>query len=432
MQNLPVTAIQSVAPPQTQAPADNAPQATESFSNVLARQRASAAEGKQADSKQSQPGSKQEVASTAAPGDAPPAADSNAGQDSAQTGGLPVIGTTQADLLAALLPGTTPAEKVSASEKPSTQTDTQVAASTLPGDMLAMLLPAQIASKAVAQGAGKVAAESVQETAAGPGGKVRPLQINAGKADKPGLAQPKSGPVLPGEVQVRPQGADRGVDKGAAVVEAAGAGKEKAFAAALEASVKGAKKASALDADLAKTNPQTDTAPALGSLVSNGTTSAASGSNATAQATQAAINTPVTDAAWGNEFNQKITWMATQQQQTAELHLNPPNLGPLDVLLNVNGDQATALFTSPHAAVRDAVEQALPRLRDMMADNGIMLGNATVSDQSPRDQQAGQSSRQGSGDTAAGQADPAFGAGALPASSSIPVRRHLGMVDTFV
>jgi len=143
---------------------------------------------------------------------------------------------------------------------------------------------------------------------------------------------------------------------------------------------------------------------------------------------QATVNTPVTHDAWGDEFNQKITWLATQHEQTAELHLNPPHLGPLDVVLNISGDQATALFTSPHAAVREAVEQALPKLREMLADNGIMLGNAMVNDQSPKEQQAGQADKQRSGNASL----PGRTGDAIPAGSTVwPARRHEGMVDTF-
>jgi flagellar hook-length control protein FliK len=115
------------------------------------------------------------------------------------------------------------------------------------------------------------------------------------------------------------------------------------------------------------------------------------------QPVQMTINTPVNQRKWSDEFSQKITWLASSnnQNQTAELHLNPPKLGPLDVVIKVSGDQATAQFTSSHAAVREAVEQAMPRLREMLADSGITLGNATVSDQAPRDQgQSEHSARQ--------------------------------------
>lgn len=101
---------------------------------------------------------------------------------------------------------------------------------------------------------------------------------------------------------------------------------------------------------------------------------------------QVTLNTPFAHSAWGNEFNKKITWLATQREQSAELHLNPPQLGALEVAIKINGDQAAAVFTSPHAAVREAIENSLPKLRELLADNGITLGNVTVGDQSAREQ----------------------------------------------
>lgn len=86
-------------------------------------------------------------------------------------------------------------------------------------------------------------------------------------------------------------------------------------------------------------------------------------------------------SAWGNDFNQQITWLATQKHQIAELHLHPAELGPVEIILHISNDQSTqvsAQFTSPHLAVREAIESALPRLREMMAENGITLGNTTV------------------------------------------------------
>ncbi len=148
---------------------------------------------------------------------------------------------------------------------------------------------------------------------------------------------------------------------------------------------------------------------------------------------QAAINTSVTHDSWGDEFSQKITWLSTQHIQSAELHLNPPQLGPLDVVINVSGDQATALFTSPHAAVRDAVEQALPRLREMLAENGIMLGNTMVSDQSPKEQQAWLANQQQNGrNNLPGKTSDIAAIDGIPVGGAIlPVRRQQGMVDTF-
>ena len=144
------------------------------------------------------------------------------------------------------------------------------------------------------------------------------------------------------------------------------------------------------------------------------------------------IATPFNSSAWADDFSQKISWMSTQQSQVAELHLNPPDLGPLNVILKISDSQATALFMSPHSAVRDAVENAIPKLREILADNGIMLGNATVSDQPSRDRHANEHINQGSGASAQHEASvDAPKLTALPDARIMPARRHNGMVDTF-
>lgn len=142
---------------------------------------------------------------------------------------------------------------------------------------------------------------------------------------------------------------------------------------------------------------------------------------------QTSILTPVANRQWADDFGQKITWLASQNQQRAELHLNPPHLGPLDVTLKLNGDQATALFSSPHAAVREAIEQSLPKLREMFADNGIMLGGTTVSDQ-PRHEQHSESGSPSPAGHDIPHVETASTAGSLQAPR---VLQHDGLVDTF-
>ena len=118
-------------------------------------------------------------------------------------------------------------------------------------------------------------------------------------------------------------------------------------------------------------------------------TPAAPGSAANAPTPlQAALAAQVGTPAWNTELGQQIVWMVGDQQQVAEIHVNPPNLGPLDIKLTIDGAQTTALFSSPHSEVREAVEAALPRLREVLADSGIMLGNASVTADTPRDGRA--------------------------------------------
>lgn len=113
---------------------------------------------------------------------------------------------------------------------------------------------------------------------------------------------------------------------------------------------------------------------------------------ATTQALAATVGTP----AWEQELSQKVVFLSTQHQSGAELTLNPPGLGPLQVSLRVADDSAHAQFVSQHAQVRDAVEAALPQLRDALKASGLTLGSASVSDnafasaqQNPQQQYAG-------------------------------------------
>jgi flagellar hook-length control protein FliK len=140
----------------------------------------------------------------------------------------------------------------------------------------------------------------------------------------------------------------------------------------------------------------------------------------------AALAAPVGTPDWNTELGQKIVWMIGDKQQVAELHVNPPDLGPLDIKLTIDGGQTTAVFTSPHSAVREAVETALPRLREVLADSGLTLGNTSVTADTPRDGQAYAGQRQ----TTRLPDTPAADAAPLPAAPR-PLRSARGMVDLF-
>lgn len=86
--------------------------------------------------------------------------------------------------------------------------------------------------------------------------------------------------------------------------------------------------------------------------------------------------------AWNQALNERVMIMTAQNSQVAEIQLDPPELGSLKVRLHVGQDQVSVSFTSPHAAVRDAVEQSMPRLREMMEEQGLSLGESSVNDQS--------------------------------------------------
>lgn len=144
------------------------------------------------------------------------------------------------------------------------------------------------------------------------------------------------------------------------------------------------------------------------------------------------IDTQVGQPKWGGELAQKVVFLSSQQQQVAEIRLNPAHLGPVEIMLNINSDQATAQFVSSHLAVREAIEASLPRLREMMAENGITLGDVSVGAESFQQQADTQQNNKESSDhgyntNLTGMNDDSMD----KVESSIPFNRHNGIVNTF-
>jgi flagellar hook-length control protein FliK len=107
------------------------------------------------------------------------------------------------------------------------------------------------------------------------------------------------------------------------------------------------------------------------------------------------VDTPVRDPAWSADFSQKVVWLTANDQKSAQLTLNPPQMGPIEISLNINKDTASAYFISPNAEVREAIETALPRLREMLAGVGIELGQTNVGAQSSQQEPGNPEARAG-------------------------------------
>lgn len=109
------------------------------------------------------------------------------------------------------------------------------------------------------------------------------------------------------------------------------------------------------------------------------------------------VNVPVGQAAWGDQIAGKIAWLTHQGMQTADIHLNPAELGPIQVQVQMHNDQANIVMHTHHAGVRDLLEANGGKLRDMLQNNGVGLGSLNVSTQSGQQQNGQQSHESGSG-----------------------------------
>jgi flagellar hook-length control protein FliK len=116
----------------------------------------------------------------------------------------------------------------------------------------------------------------------------------------------------------------------------------------------------------------------------------------TASSATPTLNAELGTRQWQEGLNQQLVGLFRRGEQQMDLQLHPADLGPLLIKLTVNDSGTHAQFLSAQASVRSVVEQALPQLRDALAEQGITLGQASVSDQSSRQAQGDQASRGGS------------------------------------
>ncbi|WP_133178832.1 flagellar hook-length control protein FliK [Shewanella decolorationis] len=78
-------------------------------------------------------------------------------------------------------------------------------------------------------------------------------------------------------------------------------------------------------------------------------------------------------------MKQQLVTMVSQGIQQAEIRLDPPELGHMLVKVQVHGDQTQVQFHVTQSQTRDVVEQAIPRLRELLQEQGMQLADSHVS-----------------------------------------------------
>lgn len=172
------------------------------------------------------------------------------------------------------------------------------------------------------------------------------------------------------------------------------------------------------------------------SPVMSGLSGAAGSTAATAAAASDAMRHPGTiqildEAALPYQLHHHLRWMQTRGQGTAELQLNPAELGPVHVIVKMEERRVEASFLCAQPMTRDLIEAAMPRLREAMESAGMELaggfvgtgdfGQATDTQHSSH---TGDGSRTSAGMTSDARADE-------PPVVMPRVVRHEGIVDTF-
>lgn len=242
------------------------------------------------------------------------------------------------------------------------------------------------------------------------------------QTDQEGL--PQAIPALTAEQRSGRQGQELGAEAGAALKDAAGkeaptASATANLAATTDVRADSLRKPAQENFDTALQGASQRIDSALQQAATN------PGTNQARSAEAHHLQAPLGTSQWQQEFTDRIQFMSRHNEGRAELVLTPPQLGRIEVTLNINGDQASALFVSANPEVRTALEGAMDRLREALANSGIALGQAQVGAES-----SGQS-RDGSNGTATqGRAFAGDGPEA-PLASTAWTRHSNNMLDVF-
>lgn len=125
------------------------------------------------------------------------------------------------------------------------------------------------------------------------------------------------------------------------------------------------------------------------------------------------IDVPVGHAEWGDKLVGKLSWLTARNLSVAEIHLTPPDMGPMEVKVRVQNEQASITVHSANPVVRDQLELHSHRLRDMLGEQGLSLAGFDVADSSQQqagDQEPGDSRGAGTATAGVAEGDPEDGA----------------------
>lgn len=129
---------------------------------------------------------------------------------------------------------------------------------------------------------------------------------------------------------------------------------------------------------------------------------------------------------WSEGVVDRVMYLSSQNLKSADIQLEPAELGRLDIRINMAPDQQTQVtFMSAHIGVREALESQMSKLRDSFTQQGMGQVDVNVSDQSSNQQQQAQQQEQANNARSAGRTNSAGNGGDGPdngvADSAIPV-----------
>jgi flagellar hook-length control protein FliK len=108
----------------------------------------------------------------------------------------------------------------------------------------------------------------------------------------------------------------------------------------------------------------------------------------------AKVSVPFSQSGWGENLGRQLSMLMARNMDSAQIQLDPPELGPLQVKIQVNNDQVSLHFTTAHGMVKEALEGASVKLQEMFQEEGMELASLDVSEEQTGQQQSKDSQSQ--------------------------------------
>ncbi len=147
------------------------------------------------------------------------------------------------------------------------------------------------------------------------------------------------------------------------------------------------------------------------------------------------LELPLGNAQWGSQVLQRVAWLTGQGIAAAEIHLNPAELGPMQVRVDQRQDSATVVFTSHNSSTREAIEASLPRLRELFSQQGMELLDVDINsgeqEANANQQDAIDNLTSSQSDSTEALSTSALNEAAILASNTETVVLRYGLIDAY-
>ena len=171
-------------------------------------------------------------------------------------------------------------------------------------------------------------------------------------------------------------------------------------------------------------------APNFSALLAQAMPAAAAATDTSSVTATGQVHAAVQSNAFASELGARVSLLAVDGVQQAELQLNPADMGPVAVQIVVDGSQAQVSFHAAQAETRQALEQSLPDLAAALQSQGLTLSGGGVFQQAQQDSKGGETEA-GSGSDGRGSRTNTGDGRVAASAAAAPIRRSVGLLDTF-